>query len=179
VNEIQVLLSKYKRHVKVSWPIDIAPERRVWFVVYGPAQERRLRLRVGEFEAATRESGLDWRLINLTDEFARWMASHEYREEYFEDPAAIELALVDFADAVVDRVQVELSAVGEDSVVALCGLGSLFGLVRVSELVSRVAPSMRGWLLVFFPGRYDESNYRLLDARDGWNYLAVPITAHS
>jgi hypothetical protein len=32
-------------------------------------------------------------------------------------------------------------------------------------------------LLVFFPGQFDNNNYRLLDARDGWNYLAVPITA--
>src|SRR5437870_4368748 len=30
------------------------------------------------------------------------------------------------------------------------------------------------WLLVFFPGVYEQSNYRLLDARDGWNYHAVP-----
>jgi hypothetical protein len=29
---------------------------------------------------------------------------------------------------------------------------------------------------VFFPGVYENNNYRLLDARDGWNYLAVPIT---
>jgi len=31
--------------------------------------------------------------------------------------------------------------------------------------------------LVFFPGERDGSNYRLLDARDGWNYLATPIAA--
>ena len=36
---------------------------------------------------------------------------------------------------------------------------------------------MKGRLLVFFPGVYEQNNYRLLDARDGWNYLAFPITA--
>jgi len=40
-----------------------------------------------------------------------------------------------------------------------------------------VESSIRGRLLVFFPGEYENNNYRLLDARDGWNYLAVPITA--
>jgi len=33
-------------------------------------------------------------------------------------------------------------------------------------------------LLVFFPGTKNDNNYRLLDARDGWNYLAQGITLH-
>ena len=33
-------------------------------------------------------------------------------------------------------------------------------------------------LVVFFPGQKDDNNYRLLDARDGWNYMAVGITRH-
>jgi len=28
---------------------------------------------------------------------------------------------------------------------------------------------------VFFPGEHEGNSYRLLDARDGWNYLAVPL----
>ena len=40
-----------------------------------------------------------------------------------------------------------------------------------------VEAHIRGRLLVFFPGIYEQDNYRLLDARDGWNYHAVPITA--
>jgi len=40
-----------------------------------------------------------------------------------------------------------------------------------------VEADIRGRLLVFFPGVYEQDNYRLLDARDGWNYLAIPITA--
>ena len=35
-----------------------------------------------------------------------------------------------------------------------------------------------GRLVVFFPGQFEQNNYRLLDARDGWNYLAVPITLY-
>ena len=61
--------------------------------------------------------------------------------------------------------------------VAVSGVASLFGFVRVSELLPLVEPSIRGRLLVLFPGVYEENNYRLLDARDGWNYRAVPILA--
>jgi hypothetical protein len=48
--------------------------------------------------------------------------------------------------------------------------------VKVSSLVDRVGDAIAGRLLVYFPGQYDHNTYRLLDARDGWNYLAVPIT---
>ena len=49
-------------------------------------------------------------------------------------------------------------------------------MVRVSTLIQGLAQDIRGRLLVFYPGTYEHGNYRLLDARDGWNYLAVPIT---
>jgi hypothetical protein len=48
--------------------------------------------------------------------------------------------------------------------------------VKVSALVSEVNDAIAGRLLVFFPGQHEGSSYRLLDARDGWNYLAIPIT---
>ena len=62
--------------------------------------------------------------------------------------------------------------------VAVTGVASLFGFARVSELMQAVENDIRGRLVVFFPGEYENSNYRLLDARDGWSYLAVPITVH-
>ena len=62
---------------------------------------------------------------------------------------------------------------GEHGLVAL----GVFGFVRVSELVSALEPSIRGRLVVFFPGEYENGNYRFLDARDGWSYRAVPILA--
>ena len=49
--------------------------------------------------------------------------------------------------------------------------------MRADAVVEDVAPAIQGRLAVFFPGEYESNNYRLLDARDGWNYLAVPITA--
>jgi hypothetical protein len=46
-------------------------------------------------------------------------------------------------------------------------------------VLKEVVKDIRGRLVVFFPGEYEDNNYRLLDARDGWNYLAVPITLHN
>lgn len=59
------------------------------------------------------------------------------------------------------------------------GVGSLFGLARVSSVVEGIKDAVGGRLVVFFPGEYHPENhaYRLLDARDGWNYLAVPLLA--
>jgi hypothetical protein len=44
--------------------------------------------------------------------------------------------------------------------------------------MNEIERDIRGRVVVFFPGEYENNNYRLLDARDGWNYLAVPITLH-
>ena len=56
---------------------------------------------------------------------------------------------------------------------------TLFGLARVSSIVEGIKDTVGGRLVVFFPGEYHPENhaYRLLDARDGWNYLAVPLLA--
>jgi hypothetical protein len=91
----------------------------------------------------------------------------------------MELALQGFADYAANLVKETLSSpnVNKETVVAVLGIGSLFGLTRASVLFETVAPFVLGRLLGFFPGRHEGSNYRLLDARDGWNYLAVPITA--
>ena len=49
-------------------------------VVYPPEQERRLRMRMGDFEIATHEAGHPWHRLDLTDSFGRWLGAHEYRE---------------------------------------------------------------------------------------------------
>ena len=58
-------------------------------------------------------------------------------------------------------------------------MGSLFGFARVSQVLKLVERDVQGRLVVFFPGQFEQNNYRLLDARDGWNYMAVPISIHS
>ncbi len=65
----------------------------------------------------------------------------------------------------------------EGSVVTITGLASLFDYMRLSSLIERVEDSVRGRLLVLFPGEYQGNIYRFMDARDGFNYMAVPITS--
>ena len=180
MSAIEGLLRAYERFVRLPWDASLAGPQRVWFAIYDPPQERRLRWRLEEFAAATRTAGHGWLLVDLTDAFARWMAEHEYREAYFEHPDDMQLTLrADFSAFVAERVRTALlgPSVDGSTVVAVAGLGALFGLTRASALFEAVAPSIQGRLLAFFPGHHNGSNYRLLDARDGWNYLAVPITA--
>jgi hypothetical protein len=108
------------------------------------------------------------------------MAAQEYRESYFESPEDLtEDLLDDFAEYVAGIVRRALRKpeAGEESVVAVWGVGSHFGLLRVSRLLEMVTSEIMGRLLVFIPGEHDGGSYRLLDARVGWNYLAIPITA--
>lgn len=179
MSEIEALIKAYEHNVSLPWDLELAGPEKVWFAVYDPAQERRLRLRVQEFESATLRAHHTWELIDITDNFAEWMAKHEYREEYFKQPDDMELALKDFADALAADVKARLNApkANENCVVAILGVASLFGLIRASDLLEAIALEIKGRLLVFFPGRRDGAVYRLLDARDGWNYLALPIEA--
>ena len=181
MSAIEGLLESYKRLVNRPWDASLAGDQKVWFVVYDPAQERRLRLWLPAFETATVESGRTWRHVDLTDAFAVWMASQRHREGYFTDPELAVYALDRFKEeGVAARIREALTApdVDDQTVVAVSGVASLFGLARVSEVIDEVAGDIRGRLVVFFPGSYDEKSYfRLLDARDGWDYLAVPITA--
>ncbi len=179
MSDIDDLVRAYEDIVHLPWDPTLAGAQKIWFAVYEPAQERRLRFRIPAFEAATKSQGYSWALVDLTDTFAEWMSNHEYRDAYFEQPEDLELALPDYAHFVAARVRETLTAstVNEKTVVAVLGLGSMFGLTFASELIREVAPHVRGRLLGFFPGRYDQSNYRLFDARDGSDYRAVPIIA--
>ena len=179
MNIIDSLLKSYADFAQVPWDNSVAGPQRVWMVVYPPEQERRLRMRIGDFEIASRDAGHDWRLVDVTDSFGHWLGGHEYRDAYFEEPADIAPALEDFAAYLADQVRSQLAAedVDDDTVVAVIGLGSLLGLGRVSSLIGAINGDIRGRLVAFFPGEVEGTNYRLLGARDGWNYLAVAITA--
>ena len=180
MNRIERLAHSYARHVALPWDRALAGAQKVWFAVYDKTDERRLRARVTEFEIATTRAGHPWRLVDLTDAFPRWMADQEYRDSYFDAPEDLDLVLPAFADHVASelRTVLEASDVDGDAVVAVLGVGALFGFTQVSKVIGAVQQAVRGRLLVFFPGEYEPNVYRLLDARDGWNYMATPITAH-
>ncbi|MCA9233802.1 MAG: DUF1788 domain-containing protein, partial [Planctomycetales bacterium] len=106
----------------------------------------------------------------------------DYRDVYFEEPETLAMKLrSDFMQHAAGRLRETLTAgdVDDDTVVAVQGVACLFGFTRVSLVLKEVVKDIRGRLVVFFPGEYEDNNYRLLDARDGWNYLAVPITLHN
>jgi len=180
VSYVDELLDAYRRFVSLPWQQNLAGPQRVWMAVYPPEHERRLRLHLAAFKEATNEHSHPWALVDVTASFERWMAGHAYRETYFEEPELLSTALPAFFAYLVDDVRSQLTAhPAPDGVVALLGAGALFGLgesVKVSALLNAVSDAIAGRLLVFFPGDHEGSSYRLLDARDGWNYLAIPIT---
>lgn len=181
MSRIDDLIRNYQRFAKLPWPRGLAPAQRVWMAVYTPEDERRLRLHLQEFETASTAAGRDWALIDITNSFEEWMAAHEYRAAYFDNPKLIQPGLAGFLDSLVELVREQLQTIGgPNTIIGLLGAGSLFGLgdrVKVSALVERIEDLVTGRLLVFFPGDVEQNNYRLLNGRDGWNYHAILITA--
>jgi len=172
------LIESYRSFISLPWRPDAAAAERVMFCVYPEAEELRLRARVDEFELVTKEAGHAWLLFDLTDTFAHWLATQRYAERYFKSPHLLSPLLPRYKDYIVQAFErlLQDSRPDTNSVVALKGVGSLFGLLKVKEVVDSLAPMVSGRLLVFFPGSYEGNNYRLLDGYDGWNYLATPIT---
>jgi hypothetical protein len=182
MSRIEELAERYGQHIATPWQRTVAGAQRVVMVVYDKELERTLRARKMAFETATREAGHDWHEMDVSDAFAAWMAAEEYRDQYFANPEHLQLKLeADFPEFVADRIRAVLATatVTNSSVVALFGVGSMFGLTRVSHILKLVEPDIRGRLVVFFPGQFENNGYRLLDGRAGWNYMAVPITLHS
>lgn len=179
MSKIKRLLASYSKFINIPWRDDAAPAQRVIFCVYNGNDESRLRAKIEEFEIATREAGHEWHLFDLTDTFADWMSSQRYAESYYKKPHLLAPLLPKYLTHIAGQFSdfLEEKSAGENSVVALHGVGSLFGLLKVNEVVGKLAPMVTGRLVVFFPGTLENNNYRLLDAYDGWNYLAVPITA--
>lgn len=184
MGRIEDLAARFQNHISAPWQRNLAGAQRTIFVVHDKADERKVRAKLELFEMATRQAGHGWKLVDMTDSFARWMAAMDeaYREAYFEEPKDLIMKLEsDFVDFAAEELKKVLSApdVDEDTVVAVHGIASLFGFARVSQVIKKVEMDIRGRLVLFFPGENDNNNYRLLDARDGWNYLAVAITLHS
>jgi hypothetical protein len=182
MGRIEQLAEKYRQHIGLPWQQTVAGAQRVILIVYDKEMERSLLARKQLFELATRETGHDWFEVNVADSFAQWMAGAEYRDAYFESPDDLRLKLdSEFAEHAAARIRgiLDKPEATNTSVAAVFGAGALFGFTRISAILKLLEPHIRGRLVVFFPGSFDQNNYRLLDARDGWNYLAVPITAHS
>lgn len=179
MSRVKRLIQSYSRYITIPWRSDAAAAQRVIFCVYNENDELRLRAKIDEFEIATRNAGHEWVVFDLTDTFADWLVGQRYAKSYFQKPHLLSTLLPKYLDFIKQGFEkfLQTNAIHEGSVVALKGVGSLFGFLKVKEVVDKLAPMVAGRLLVFFPGSCDNNNYRLLDGYDGWNYLAVPITA--
>ncbi len=179
MNKIRRLIASYEKFIAIPWRENAAAAQRVLFCVYDESDELRLRARIDEFEIATRQHGHRWVLFDLTDSFAEWLSGQKYAQRYFRQPEQLVTQYPRYLAYIVDSFNrfIEEQQVDASYVVAVKGVGSLFGFLKVKQVVDELAPLVPGRLLVFFPGSYEGNNYRLLDGYDGWNYLAVPITA--
>ena len=179
MSKIRRLVDSYSRYISVPWRSDAAAAQRVIFCVYNEDYELHLRAKIDEFEIATKQSGHEWAVYDLTDTFSDWLSRQRYAKSYYKNPQLLSTRMPNYLAFIKQEFENFLHEKGitEKTVVALKGVGSIFGFLMVKEIVGELAPLVAGRLLVFFPGNYEDDNYRLFDAYDGWNYLAVPITA--
>ena len=171
------LLTQFKRQAALPWSGDTAPDYRVWIMHYDKVLERRVQGRLNDFEGLARQHGHGWASLDLAALVAPWFAAHDLFEGLAEQPDELPGLLPDFETHIAATVRSRLRTLGDRDILALSGAGALFGLMRVSTLTEKVAPDIRGRLLLLFPGRHENGIYRLLDARDGWTYRATPIPA--
>jgi hypothetical protein len=180
MNRIDQLIENYRNHIQMPLRPGLAAAQRVWFAVYPAGEERRLINRIDEFEMLTKAAGHPWVRIELKGRLAEWISSvdEDERSEWFRNPSDIDLyARTEWKNLLTEHFkQTVASTTGpERTVFALTGLMDLYDFLHVSELIEGMLQDFPGHLLVFFPGEKEANAYRFLDARTGWNYLAVPI----
>jgi hypothetical protein len=176
---IDLLVEAYEKVIKEPWSASLAGPQRIWFLVYDPAEQRKVDLRLGDFETAAIKAGKKWKAISFKQCFPSWMANHEYKEDYFSNPEYIVDQLeAEFIPYAIQFLKIELKKIeqDEDTLIILKDVSALFGFARLSEILKSCDNDFKGRLLIFFPGEFENNHYRLLDARDGWDYLARPIT---
>lgn len=178
-SKVDQLISAFETVVTEPWSSALSGQEKIWFLVYDPADQRKVDFRISDFEITTIKANKKWFSISLKQVFPIWLTENEYKEEYFNEPDNLVDALKnEFKLFVINYLISELSKpdIDDDSLVAVTDISSLFGFIRTSEILTGCSDDVKGRLLLFFPGEFDNNHFRLLDARDGWNYLARPIT---
>lgn len=175
MSSIEELLAEFRKRLTVPWRDDEPPAGRIWILWYDKANERRVRGRLREFQLAAEQAGKTWREFDIAPQFGAWVAQQPWFERLARRPGTLSTVIPEFEDHLADKIRGKLNACCPNHILALTGIASLFGLTRASSLLDKVAGHIPGRLLVTFPGAHRGGIYRLLDARDGWNYLAVPI----
>ncbi len=182
--KIDEIADLYERHITAPWQRNLPGAQRIIFVVYPKEDERKLTAKLRDFENRTLAAEHTWLEVNFDNAFPEWMAGESYPEEYFAAPELLDDKLkaespYGFTAYCVERLRAAVTseAATDSCVVAVHGVASLFGFATLHAILEKIQPEIRGRVVVFFPGSYVQNIYRLLAARDGWNYLATPIAS--
>ncbi len=177
MSKIEQLLQKYQRIIKEPWPTGLSGPEKVWFLIFDPLDLRKMEFKLDEFEIATKSANRNWHLISLKTKFSEWLSKHDYKGSFFEEPEYLSDALQgDFKSYLENTIIADLGINNnENTLVVLKDVSAIYGFIRLSELVNAISNKVQGRLMVLFPGEFTNNQYRLMDARDGWDYLARPI----
>ena len=142
MNRIKRLAQSYSKFISIPWRNDAAAAQRVIFCVYNETEERLLRAKIDEFEIATRHTGHEWDIFDLTDTFAAWLTSQRYAASYFQKPHLLSTLLPKYLSYIVAEfgIFLQTKTFNAESVIALKGVGSLFGFLKVKDVVDALAP---------------------------------------
>ena len=132
MSKVNALLKKFEQVIREPWTSSLSGQEKVWFLVFDPAELRRMEFHLGEFEITVKNNGKQWHLISLKHTFTDWMARHEYKEAYFQDPQYIKDALEgEFKAYVLKQVQEHLTIRNnEHTLVVLKDVAAIFGFIR-------------------------------------------------
>src|SRR5207244_10954262 len=86
MSAVDRLLSDCSRQVRLPWSANMSGKQRVWFAVYPPAEERRVRARLPQFDALTLEAKHGRTTVDVTPLLPEFLAAHQYRESIFQNP---------------------------------------------------------------------------------------------
>jgi len=179
MDKITTLAKRFEQHISLPWQRHLTGAEKTIFIVYPKEDERRLRAKRRLFAQAAERAGHPLVEKSLDQSYASWMRGQEYADEYYATPQDLRQKLEkEFPIAIADDLRQSLIQAGPQAVLAVYGVGTLFGFTQVTSILRHLGGDIPGRLAIFFPGSHDQNTYRLLDARDGWGYLAVPITLH-
>lgn len=186
MNRVDSLIESYKRHISMPYRKEKSLTQRTWIAVYPPEEELRLRIKLGEFEILTKDNGYEWSGIDLSDAIADWLDSLDERKK--QECLANDKDTEDTAESLFKRhlVKVIENAIGKQKAVdcdktvfAITGSMGIYDLTFISDVFEDLHKDTPGNLLLFFPGEKEGNIYKFLNARKGWNYMAVPILANN
>ncbi|PPI25964.1 BREX protein BrxB domain-containing protein [Rathayibacter sp. AY1B5] len=178
MSRVSDLVDAYQAELSLTWRDNVSGGERVWMLVYPPDLERPMRHALPGMELATTEAAHGWIMLDVSDDFGCWLSTHRHAEAFYDEPTDLTQSILDqFETSLVSRIRQTLQEAPANTVVALVGIGSIFPFLRASSVIKSVDPAVTGRLLVLFPGLHDPEthSFRLLDARDGFNYRARVI----